>query len=345
MILPGSYTMALIVVILGMLAWGVWANTFKAISGGFRFELYYFDFAIGVVIASLVIALTAGSLGFDGFSFSDDLRLAGKRQDFFGFLAGATFNLGNMLLLAAVSVAGMSVAFPLAMGVALIVAALWNYATNPGGNSAFLFGGLALLIVALVFDVMAYSASVTAKAAVAAEPGKKSKKKPRLRGVLLGAAGGLLLGAFSNILAMGETGDNGLGPYSIGVMFGVGVLFTTFVYNLFFMNLPVAGEPVDISEYFRAKISQHLMGWLGGALWYGGLIASLVNLRVEGAGKVPLPLSFGIGQASIVIAVLCGLFVWKEMSDGEGVRSRVWVMLALLIIGIGLSAAGLATAK
>ncbi|HWF09172.1 MAG TPA: GRP family sugar transporter [Bryobacteraceae bacterium] len=344
MILPGSHTMALIVLILGMLAWGLWANTFKAGGGGFRFELYYFDFAIGLLVASLVLALTAGSLGFDGFSFGDDLRLAGKRQDFFGFVAGVTFNLGNMLLVAAVSLAGMSVAFPLSMGVGLVVAVLWKYATSPGGNAAFLFGGVALVLVAIVFDVLAYSAWTTAKAKAAAEAGKKMKK-PRLRGVLLGAAGGLLLGSFSNIIDIGQAGENGLGPYSIGVMFAVGVLFSTFVFNLFFMNLPVVGEPVEIGEYFRASISRHALGWLGGAIWYVGLNTSLINARIEGAAKVPAQISFGLAQASIVIAVLCGLFLWREMDAGDGVKSRVWVMLALLAAGIGLSAAGLASPK
>src|SRR5271165_2821990 len=125
MILPGSYTAALILLILGMLGWGLWANLFKAAGGKWRFELFYFDFAVGVFIAALVVALTFGSLGFDGFSFRDDLQLAGKRQDVFAFGAGVIFNLGNMLLLAGVSVAGMTLAFPASLGCALVVAALW----------------------------------------------------------------------------------------------------------------------------------------------------------------------------------------------------------------------------
>src|SRR5580658_2187125 len=140
MILPGSYAAALTMLIAGMLAWGAWANLFKAGGGKWRFELFCFDFAIGVVLAAVVLALTAGSLRFDGFSVGDDLRLAGKHQDLWGFTAGVVFNLGNMLLLAAVSIAGMAVAFPAAMGCALIVAAAWNFALNPGGNAALLFG-------------------------------------------------------------------------------------------------------------------------------------------------------------------------------------------------------------
>src|ERR1700748_2416623 len=111
MILPGSYTAALLLLIVGMLGWGTWANMFKATGSKWRFELFYFDFAIGIMLAATVLALTAGSLGFDGFSFSDDLRLAGKRQDLFGFVAGLIFNLGNMLLMGAVAVGGMALGF------------------------------------------------------------------------------------------------------------------------------------------------------------------------------------------------------------------------------------------
>src|ERR1700685_3654824 len=109
MILPGSYAAVLLLLFFGMLCWGTWANTFKATGDKWRYELYCFDFAFGLVLAAILLALTLGSLGFDGFSFADDLRLAGKRQDFFGFVAGAVFNLGNMLLLGAGSVAGMAV--------------------------------------------------------------------------------------------------------------------------------------------------------------------------------------------------------------------------------------------
>ncbi len=141
MILPGSYVAVLILLIAGMLGWGMWANLFKAAGGKWRFELFYFDFAIGMVLAATLLAFTAGSLGFDGFSFADDLRLAGKRQELWGFVAGVVFNLGNMLLLGAVSITGMAVAFPAGMGCALIVAACWNFALNPGVSiHLFLFG-------------------------------------------------------------------------------------------------------------------------------------------------------------------------------------------------------------
>lgn len=165
---------------LGMLGWGMWANAFKATGSKWRFELFYFDFAIGVALAATVLALTAGSLGFDGFSFMDDLRLAGKRQDFFAFGAGLIFNLGNMLLLAAASIAGLTVAFPVAMGCAVIVGAVWNLALNPGGNTGFLFLGAVVVSGAILLDVLAFRTWSTARLPVETQPRKENTKEKRV---------------------------------------------------------------------------------------------------------------------------------------------------------------------
>src|ERR1700694_2771276 len=151
MILPATYNGALLLIILSMICWGSWANTFK-MAGKWRFELFYYDFAIGVMVASLISAHTLRNLGFDGFRFMDDLMHAGKRQWFDGFLGGIIFNLANMLLVAAISVAGMSVAFPIGIGLALVIGVIWNYHLNPQGNTTLLFGGAALVVVAIVLD-------------------------------------------------------------------------------------------------------------------------------------------------------------------------------------------------
>jgi glucose uptake protein len=347
MILPGSFAAVLILLIAGMLGWGMWANTFKAAGGKWRFELYYFDFAIGVAVVATLLALTAGSLGFDGFSFADDLRLAGKRQDLFGFLAGVIFNLGNMLLLAAVSVAGMAVAFPAAMGFALIVAGAWDYALNPGGNGALLMVGAVAVAGAIVFDVLAFKATAAARQKAQIEAGtvKSRKRKTSLKGVFLGLAGGLLLGSFAPLIQMGRAGENGLGPYSIGFIFSIAVLFSTFVFNLFFMNLPVQGEAVDIAEYLKARAGRHALGIVGGIVWYIGMIASLIAGRVEGAARVSMPLSYGLVQGGMVIAAVCGLYFWREYTGADTtVKMQLGLMFLLLLSGIGLLSAALAVA-
>jgi glucose uptake protein len=349
MILPGSYTAVLILLIVGMLAWGLWANLFKVAGGKWRFELFYFDFAIGVLVAAAVLALTAGSLGFDGFSVRDDLQLAGKRQELWGFTAGVVFNLGNMLLLAAVSVAGMAVAFPVCMGFALIVAAFWNFALNPGGSAPLLFSGAAVVAAAIVFDIMAFKtwSAARVKAALAeAGAGKPRRRKSSLKGAFLSLAGGLLIGSFGPLIHQGREGENGLGPYSLGFIFAIGVVFSTFVFNLFFMNLPVQGKPIEMAEFFRAGLNRHVVGVLGGMVWYIGLIASLLGSRVEGAARVGAPVGYALEQGAIVIAALCGLFLWREYAGADtSVRIRLGLMFFLLVTGIGIITAGVAATR
>jgi glucose uptake protein len=343
MILPSSYNAILVLLVLGMLAWGAWANTFKAAGGEWRFELYSFDFAIGVLVAAVVCALTWGNLGFDGFSFMDDLRLAGKRQELFAFLAGAVFNLGNMLLLGAFSLAGMAVAFPVAIGFAMIVGVCWNFAFNTGGNALVSFAGAAAVFAGIVAVILAYRIYATDRQRDVAEPVKANKAKAKKnkgssKAIGLGLAGGLLLGSFSLLVQAAGTGENGLGPYSTGFMFAVGVFFSTFVYSLFFMNLPVQGEPIDVAEYARAEMRQHGMGILGGVLWYIGAVAIFIGTRSEGtAARVQPSIVYMLSQGNVIIAAICGLLFWKEFAGADAkVKTYLGLMLILMAIGIGI---------
>jgi glucose uptake protein len=329
----------MLVLFLGMFAWGTWANTLKAAGGKWRFELYCIDFAIGTLIAATLIALTWGNLGFDGFSFTDDLRLAGKRQELFAFGAGTIFNLGNMLLLAGVSLVGMGVAFPVSLGFGLVVGVCWNYALNPGGNTALLATGAVVVLGAVVVAAFGYRTYTAELMRVLLEAGRIKSKNATIssRGIVLGVAGGLLLGSFAPLLQLAREGENGLGPYSSGFMLAVGVLFSTFVFNLFFMNLPVKGEPVDLGEYLRAPIKSHGMGLLGGIIWYIGAIATLLGNRVEGAPKVQPAYVFAFSQVGIIIASICGIVVWHEFAGADPkVKTYLGLMLVLLAIGIGI---------
>jgi len=348
MILPGSYTAALFLLILGMLGWGMWANLFKAAGGKWRFELFYFDFAVGVLLAAVLIGLTAGSLGFDGFGFRDDLQLAGKRQDLWAFAGGAVFNLGNMLLLGAVSVTGLAMAFPAGMGCALIVAALWNYAVNPGVGIGFVLGGAAVVAAAVVFAILGWKTLSLAKikAQTEATPGRVRKPKSIFKAVLLSLAGGVMLGSFGPLVQLAGAGENGLGPYSMGFIFALGVVFSTFVFNLFFMNLPVQGKVIEIGEYFRTRLPRHGLGVTGGIVWYIGLIAGLIRTRAEGAARVGPAVGYALEQGGIVVAALCGLFLWKEYQGADlAARVRLGLMFALLVAGIGVITAGVAVAR
>lgn len=344
MILPGNYITTLILLILGMVCLGSWAVTFKSSSAKWRFELYYFDFGVGVFIAATIIALTFGSFGFDGFSFTDDLRLAGKKQDMFGLAAGALFNFGNMFLVAALSMAEMSVVFPISMGFALVVSALLTRLVAPAGSRVYLFLGVAVVIVAIVIAVMALRQQAAARLLESMRAGKSksTKKVVSWKAVIVCLISGFFIGTFFPLVVLGRAGENGLGPYSMGWLFAFGVMGTTFVFNLFFMNLPIQGQPVDIAAFFRARFTMHLKGLLGGVLWYIALITSLVAARAEGHAQVQPFLVYGLGQLAIVIAALWGILRWKEFSDADSrVKIEIALMFVLLIAGIGLTSGAL----
>jgi glucose uptake protein len=340
MILPGNYITTLILLIVGMFCFGSWAATYKSAGPKWRFELYYFDFAIGIFAAATILALTLGSFGFDGFSFTDDLRLAGKRQEMFGFLAGAVFNLGNMFLVAALSLAEMSIVFPIGMGLALVVSLILNDFLAPAGNKLFLFAGAAFVFIAVVIAVIAFREHAAARQLEAMRAGKtrSTRKGISWKAAGLSLLGGLFLGSFFPLIDQARAGENGLGPYSVGWMFSLGALITTFMFNLFFMNLPVQGKPIEMAAFFKARIALHLKGIEGGILLYIAMIAGFVANRAEGPAQVQPFVVWGLGQIGIVVAMLWGILRWKEFADaGSGVKIQLAVMLALLIVGIGLA--------
>jgi glucose uptake protein len=335
MILPHTYGVALFLMIASMLCWGSWANTYK-LAGKWRFELYYFDYALGLMLAAIIYALTTGNLGYDGFSFMDDLLNAGKRQWLFGFTGGVVFNFANMLLTAAIAVAGMSVAFPVGIGLALVVGVILNYIVSPTGNPAFLFGGVVLVVGAILVDAMAYRYLGFIRHEEMARAGKvPTRRRSSMKGIVLALVSGFLMGTFYPLVAKAQAGEIGLGPYAVGVVFAAGVFCSTFVFNLFFMNLPVEGEPVEVLDYFKGRPSKHLLGLAGGAIWFTGAIASFVAASPKSDIHVGPAISYAMGQGATLISALWGLIIWKEF---RGADTRIKSLLALMLI---LFAAGL----
>lgn len=324
--------------LLGMLCWGSWANTFK-LAKKWRFELFYFDYSIGVVLASFIAALTLGNLGFDGFSFIDDVRHAGLREDAWAIISGVVFNLANMLLVAAISIAGMAVAFPVSIGLALVIGVVWNYAINPTGNKQLLFGGMAIIVAAIIVDALAYRSYALLRARQAAREGKarQVRKSMSTKGIIVSLAAGILMGVFFPFLQYAMIPDIGLGPYSASFIFSIGIFFSTFVFNLVFMNLPIEGEPIEISEYFRGSLKNHGLGILGGIIWICGLIATLVAASAEGNAKVGPAVSYGIGQGATMVSALWGIIVWREFARADSkVTGLVAGMLVLFAGGLTL---------
>ncbi len=340
MVLPHTYTAALLLTILSMLCWGSWANTYK-LAGRWRFELYYFDYAAGVLAAAVVAAFTFGTLGYDGFLFMDDLMRAGRRNLAYGFAGGVVFNLANMLLVAAIAVAGLAVAFPVGIGLALVIGVIWNYAINPQGNPTLLFAGVGLVAAAIVTDAIAYRAHALAQARERIKAGLTRTTVPRVgwKGVLLSLASGVLMGSFYPLVELGKQGDWGLGPYAIAFVFALGVFSSTFVFNLFFMNVPVQGEPVEILDYLKGTLKQHLLGVAGGVIWATGTISNFVAASAPREVQVGPAVSYAMGQGATLISALWGLLVWKEFRGTTGaVKALLGVMLILFAIGLTLVA-------
>jgi glucose uptake protein len=343
MILPASYLFSALLLILGLLCWGSWANTFK-LTGKWRYELYYYDFAFGAFFIAVIAALTFGSMGWDGFSLLDDLRNAGKRQELFAFIGGAIFNLGNMLLMASLSLAGMSVAFPIGIGMAVITGVISIYFTHPGGNPVFLALGALAVSVAIVLAIGAYRSRLQSSRRAQSESaakGKPARKVSASKAVLLALAGGLLLGCFPMLVEGARQTENGLGPYGIAFIFTAAMASSTFVYNLFFMNLPVQGQPVDFGEYFKGSVRQHGLGVLGGALFGLGTVATLVAFRAEGTAHAGPALSYALENLFPVVSALWGLFVWQELADTDG-KSKTFMFLALVLFTAGIAAVAFA---
>ena len=336
MILPATYNSALLLIILSMICWGSWANTFK-MAGKWRFELFYYDYSLGVLLAAIVAAYTFGSLGPD-LSFSDNLIIAFRRYMAWAVAAGIVFNLANMLLVAAISVAGMAVAFPVGIGLALVVGVIWNYYLNPQANLILLAVGVVLVVGAIIVDAWAYSAHGRSKTAKSPQSRKSAGAGPK--GILLSLISGLLMGSFYPLVEMAKAGgpdNSGLGPYPVAFFFAIGVFFSTFVFNLYFLNLPVQGEGLSMFDYFKGSLRQHILGILGGIIWCIGAIANFTAASAPKAVQVGPAVSYAVGQGATMVSALWGLLVWKEFA---GASRKVRVLLALMLI---LFLAGLIT--
>jgi glucose uptake protein len=329
MILPTTYAAALMLTILSMICWGSWANTFK-MTRKWRFELFYFDYAFGVLVLAALAAVTFGSMG-DELTVADNFLLAGKSRIAYAFAAGVVFNLANMLLVAAISVSGMAVAFPVGIGLALVIGVIWSYFLNPQGHPGLLFGGALLVVGAIVVDALAYKTH--------GETAGKGGLKFSIKGLVLSLVSGVLMGSFYPLVELAKFPEvgYGLGAYSVAIIFGLGVFLSTFLFNAYFMNLPVEGQPVSYRQYFRGSGKNHLLGILGGIIWSAGAIANFVAASAPKEVNVGPAVSYAIGQGATMVSVLWGLLVWKEFSGATGkVRGLLTLMMILFVCGLGL---------
>ena len=317
--IPKAYSVAILIMLMSMLCWGSWDNTQK-IDKKWRFELFYWDYMWGVLACALLFGLTLGRTNPGAHdSFFHNLAAASTRSLVEAFVGGVIFNAGNLLLVAAISIAGMAVAFPIGSGLALVIGGVLNYIISPAGNPYFLFGGILLVCGAIFVDAMAYRGL---------SQGKKGGKK----GIVLSLMCGVVVGIFYPFVAKAMKGEGHLGPYAVYFVFALGALTSNFPINYGFMRRPVTGTPLSIKDYFQGRLSLHGWGVLGGLIWGVGTICSFVVSYVPIVGPAT---SFSMSQGNTMISALWGVFVWKEFRGASGnVKGLLGLMFLLFVLGL-----------
>ena len=278
MFIVQSYPLAILFCFITMLCWGSWGNTQKLAARTWRYELFYWDYVIGLLLFSLVLAFTLGSFGSEGRGFLEDLGQVDRSNLFSAFLGGVIFNASNILLSAAIALCGMSVAFPVGVGLALVLGVLVNYFGAAKGDPLFIFIGVVLIAAAIVMNGLAYKKAQT------------EKRKLTTRGLLISVAAGIIMAFFYRFVAASMDLDNfvdpapgKMTPYTAVFVFAVGVFVSNFLFNTLAMRFPVDGAPVRFSDYFKGDFRTHLVGVLGGVIWCLGESFSMIASGKAGA--------------------------------------------------------------
>jgi len=323
-----SYPVAVLFCVITMLCWGSWANTQKLAGKTWRFELFYWDYVLGVMLMALVFAFTLGSMGSAGRGFLEDFKQAEAANLGSAFLGGVIFNAANILLVAAIAIAGMSVAFPVGIGLALVIGVVVNYVADPTGNAILLFLGVAFIVAAIILDALAYRTL----------PGQTQGNVAK--GLILAILCGILMGYFYRFVAAAmpkpeefvRMPAGKLSPYTAMVLFSLGVLASNFVFNTAIMYKPFTGSPVAIGEYFKGTTGDHLWGIVGGCIWAVGMTFSIIA-----AGQASFAISYGLGQGATMVAALWGVFIWREFRAAPpNTNCLLAAMVAGYIIGLVL---------
>src|SRR5207302_1204528 len=308
MFAPHSVGSALLMMIASAICWGSWANTYKGVKS-YRFELFYWDYAIGIFLISLVLAFTMGSSTQDASSFPNNVHAADTANFYYTLVGGAIFNLANLLLVAAIDMAGLAVAFPISIGIALVVGVVSSFVLQPRGNGGLLAAGVFCALIAVIMDGKAYASLASA--------GRPVSKKS----IIVCIVSGVLMGLWAPFVAHAMTKGNTLGPYSIAVFLTLGALLSCFIWNIYFMKKPLVGEPVNFSGFFSGPASGHMLGILGGVIWGTGMVFNLVAANFTGVA-----ISYAIGQSAPMVAALWGVLAWKEFA-GAGSRAKLYLAL------------------
>jgi glucose uptake protein len=326
MVLVQNYGLAVFLCAVAMVCWGSWQNTQNLIGKSWRFEHYYWDFSIGILLFALLMAFTFGSIGNEGRSFLPDLHQADLKNLLSAAIGGVIWNMGTLLLVAAISIAGMSVAFPIGGGIGWTLGIVINYIGKPEGNPVFLFGGTAFIVLAILMSMQSYRRLA------------ENQNKPTLKGILLSILAGLCIAMFYRFVASSLASDfspaeaGKISSYTAVVFFSLGALLCTALVNPIFMARPVQGEPVSMSGWIKGSSRTHLLGLLGGAIWCLGNSVSFMSVSAASPA-----ISYGLSNSAPVVAALWGIFVWKEFKDApKGTSLLLSLMFLFYLIGLAL---------
>lgn len=316
---PKTYVVQLALMIASMCLWGSWANTVK-LTPGWRFQSFYWDYVVGLFLTSLAFGAVFGG----GAEFFHGLTTPSMVAIGYALVSGIIFNAANLLLVAAIDLAGLAVAFPIGIGLALVIGVVLNYLLAPAANPILLFLGVALVVIAIVVDAMAYRKREQDGGAVSR------------RGILISLLCGVLMGVFYPFLTRAMQGDAALGAYTVVPYFAIGVALCALPLNYWLMKHPFTGTPVSFSDYKGARPQWHLWGMLGGAVWCLGLSSNLISSRAQLVGPA---VSYAIGQGATMISAAWGVFIWREFRGAsKTVKMLLTIMFLLFIVGLGLIA-------
>ena len=346
-----NYTFAVVLCVVCMFCWGSWGNTQKLAGKTWRYELFYWDYVVGLLIFSLVMGLTLGSFGEHAkWGFVANLKDSFGTSWLWPLAAGVVFNLSNILLSAAIAVAGRSVAFPVGVGLALVGGTVFNYLINPGDKPfGLIAAGLALIVVSIVCNALAYKAKQS--------NGQAEQSNNVIKGLILAIFAGLLMMWFSplvnkvidnsfmptTVTALGvtKTIPGAIAPaagkmtaYTAFFVFTIGIFLSNFVWNTLAMRKPVQGEPIldGAKRYFGGSLPTHLVGMLGGSIWGLGTLLSFVT-----AGAASPAIAYALGQGATLVSALWGILIWREFA-GAPKKSAVlnFAMFVLFVAGLAV---------
>lgn len=323
MFIVHDYSLAVVFCFITMLCWGSWANTQKLAEKNWRFELFYWDYVIGILLFSVLSAFTLGSVGTEGRSFVNDLHQADSSNIISAFIGGIIFNAANILFSAAIAIAGMAVAFPVAIGLALVLGVIVNFVASQKGDPVLLFAGVVMIAIAIIINAIVHKRN------------SKAGAKPSSKGIIISLIAGLLMSFFYRFIAASMDLTNfenpaagKMTPYTAVFIFSVGIFISNFLFNTILMKKPFEGAPVSYNDYFKGKFKTHLTGVLGGLIWGLGNSLNLIAAGIAGAA-----ISYGLGQGATLIAALWGVFIWKEFRNAPAGTNKMLALMFLFFVG------------